>query len=564
MTTRRLLGLSVLSLGLAVAACGKGDSTTQPVADHLARLVPADAFVFVHVANPKALEGEARALVASVDPKSAGDIRIDKVVADMFGPAAAHVDLTKPLGIAVSLAPNQKDEPLPTFVFAVTDVEAFKKAMSGGRGTPPLAFSGSYVAISQVPGHQAGDVPAIAKTTPAGDVGARVDLAQLVSRFGPQIEEGLNELSARAMNQPRQPGVPDLSGMLEGIQGFAKQFLDSAETLELGASIEGTRVDLALKFTAKAGSALAKATPASAELAALAGHLPDAPLYVLLSMDWNELMDAFQPFMESMTASMPPAMQESFGRQMKVGREFYPLMGREMAVSMAAPKDGLAFVMVANAKDANAYLAKMDEMWSTDLLTGAADMGVTMSKGETATVSGVSVRSYRMDFDFEKLMANRSGGRDLPPEAKAMADKMLSTLFGKEGVVVRVAAVGNRIAMTFGGGQEAIAKVIASLASGKGKTPPALAAAIDKAGGKPSFLVNVEVRALVGQILDLARAAAPPKEASDIPTVPAGGPIPILLFGTGDGRVYSGGLSLEMGELARLVEVFAKPGRRPR
>ena len=69
-----------------------------------------------------------------------------------------------------------------------------------------------------------------------------------------------------------------------------------------------------------------------------------------------------------------------------------------------------------------------------------------------------------------------------------------------------------------------------------------------------SFMLHLDLRALIGGALSLVREIAPEKAKDEIPSVPAGGPVPITVAATAEGRTYVGRLSVDVKAIADMIK----------
>ncbi len=580
MKPMRWLCVAIVATALIASGCGKdaGPTTgpaglkTSVISNDLGKLVPQDAVAMLYVASPDDFQTKLRALISEFDEGAAAEVDITQIGAQMLPGASQFWDRSKAFAIAVSLPPGGGD-PMEavvsgqglTMVFPMTDVESAKTGMEAQfNAAPPdqrpqVRTSGSYLAFSGSPTTEWGDsAPEIAKRVPAGDIALRINLGALVTKFRKEIDgmlEGMDEMFAEMPAAPGQD-MEALGGMLEGMTGWVKDFINSAEMFELGAGLDGGAADILVGFTAKKGSKLDIAATDSGNLAAIAAHLPDGfPVHLLMRIEYGKLMQWMQPLMDSAFSEMPEETRKQWKAYMDKAMDLGKLLGPNFAMAFAMGDNGMQMVQVADVKDAEAYKARM-----TELLESSSEMpGFAISKGQGTMISGIQVDEYDIKLDMKSLMESMGGqAGQMPPEAEEIFDKIMPRLFGGETLKMHLAFVGGHVLTTMGDTAH-MESMITSLSKGKGSASASLAKAIAKAGGKPTFLVEAELRSLIGQIMrfagDLAKDMAP---GETVPQVPEGKPIPAVIWGAHEGRHYAGGLSIDVVGIAELVKAMSK------
>ncbi|MDJ0521711.1 MAG: hypothetical protein QNJ90_06505 [Planctomycetota bacterium] len=542
-----------------------------PVPSELAALVPTNAMALVYVKAPGELEGKVKELMGQIDPEMAEQVQLEAMVGQMLMGAGQHWDPSKPMAIAVPLpGPEQDMEEAfegVAMIFGMKDAEAakaemekaFEKQMEGvpekyrpkPEDRPQFMVSGNYLTMSRGAAGKRGGA-SIAATAPEGDLALRIDLAAIVGRFRKDIDEGLKEMeSGLDENLDRMPpGMESLGGMFETLAGFAKDFVNSAETLDISASIDGGSVELAFGFVAKQGSALDKPGHDHSGLAALAAHLPaDLPINLLMSLDIGSMMEWLKPLMEAGMEDMPEDARAKYAQYIAESTEMSKLLGPNWALGMTMSDKGMHMVQVADSKDAKTYIERAGKLFSDDMIGGIP--GFDAKKGEITKIAGIDVHAYQLSFDLEAMMKLQDPNAKMPPEMLSKMNGFMETLFGKDGMTMHMAAVQGKLLFTMGG-TERMAAAIESVSKGGGKAPPALQKGLDKTGGKPTFLLNVDVREIVKQIMPLVADIAD----EEMPAVPAGAPIPIMVWGKHDGRVYGGGLQVDVGGIVQMVKAM--------
>jgi len=454
-----------------------------------------------------------------------------------------------------------------TMIFGMKDAAAAKKAMEEAfekqmadvpekyrpkpEERPTFTVSGSYLTMSRGPAGARGGAR-IAATAPEGDVGLRVDLGAIVARYRSDIDKGMAEME-KGMSQGMgnlPPSAASFGNMFKGLAEGIKDLVNSAETLDVGVSVDGGHVELAVGFVAKEGSKLDKQGHDHAGLASMAAHLPQGmPLNLLMSIDMGSMMTWLKPLMEAGMEQMPEADKAKFKAYIDETMEMSKLLGPNMAASVSLGDKGIELVEIVECKDAATYIARVDKLFASDVL--AAIPGFGGKKTGTTKVAGVDVHSYALTLDMQKMMEGQGAGKELPPEMLEKMSGMMQQLFGEDGITFHMAAVDNLMVVTMGG-TDRLAAGIESIRKGDAKAPAALQAGLDRAGGTPTFLMQMDVRALARQIMGMVRGMMD----KELPEVPAGAPIPVLVWGKHDGRVYGGGLKVDVGGIVDMAKAM--------
>ena len=545
-----------------------GAGTAAPADTDLAHLVPQDAFGVLYVPSIDALDAKVKAIVGSIDADAAKSAPVADALQGMFGPAFEQVDLSGPIAIAISPGDGEKAPPAPTFIVAVRDGAAAKRAFGEPQpGQPVPVLRGRFLALSTSPGFAPGfKASALLDGLPAGDLAVRIDLARAVATFRTQIDgmfDRVRDADLGTTGPGASPRPPSAAGSAEAMKSTIaaiQEFLNSAERLDLGIRLEGTVANLDVVYTAKEGGRTVPS--ADVDLAGLAACLPkEYPIAGLISIRFEDLMKWSSSLMEATIAAMPEASRDAFRKMMAQSMEMYALLDPGMAMGMSMGASGIEGVGVSSAKDPKALLAKMDDMLKGEAYRSMAEgMGSRIETLPTTTVDGVEVRGLKMTFDWAKVLEAGAQGK-ADPRVTDGVKRQMESVFGADGMKVRTSVVGKRILYTFGGDDALMAGVIAAAKDPARKGSPELSKALAKLGGKPSFLVRIELRAFLEGLagfMQTMRARDGAQGVVEGPRVPAGAPVPLLVFGAADGRVYRGGLSVDVAGAAALVKSMSK------
>ncbi len=550
---------------------GKPARVAAVVADDLGRLVPADAVGVVYVPSLDALEAKWKTIVGAVDSDAASEVSVGKMLENLAGPAAGQVDRSRPAAVAFTLGAGPKPKPSFTIILPVLDGAAAKAAFGEvPPGKPAPVVLGKYLALSESPDVKpAATASALVKDLPAGDVTARVDLARVIGAYRDKIDEAMGQMGERAGGSDRPgapPGLASAREMMKGLTEVLKTLLDSAERLDLTVRVEGTTADLDIAFTAKAGSALDRPKSARGDVASVAAALPrDYPIVALVGVSMAELGEWANSLSDAYFMAVPEQQRAALKKMMARSNEMYALLGNEAAVGLSLGAAGIEEAVVMSAKDPKAFLAKMDEAMKGEYAAALAEMGMAFEPLPVTTTAGVEVRGWAMKFDWVKMMA--ASGQEVAQDSTMLErmQKSVESVFGPGGFRMRMAIVGDRIVAVAGGADDLMEKAITA-AKSPGKPPASLSRALAKAGERPSFVVSLDLRETIADLLGFVAKMMPEEGGREMPTLPSGGPVPVAVYGTGAGREYWGGLSVDVGAAASLVKSLLEqvsPKREP-
>jgi hypothetical protein len=492
------------------------------VSSDLASLVPNDAFAMLYAPSLDGLAAKVRNVVGLFDADAAAQMNVDAMLADApppLAPIVRRLDRTRPLAIVVS-RPQGEGVPF-SFVVPVSDTEGLQKEM----GSANVAVNGGYALVSQRGPVPHGQSP-LAKTAPAGDLAVRVNLASAAEIFRSEIDAGLSGVA-------RDAGPA--GGALEGIFGGVRKFVDSAEWLDVGLKIDGTRVSIDGEFRAKEGSALSKGFGSKGDMGEAVARLPkDFPVALAMSFDLTTLLDFQAQMMEALFSQLDAETRAPLEQMMAKSREMTAHMGDVHAMGFGMGGEGLEAAFVSTAKDAKAAIAKMREAYGT-----FPDMGPEMPTFELlppANLDGTEVHEVRFG---------------MPPEV----EQGMSVVAGPGGLRMRVAAVGDKW-LVGGLGPQALTQQTIASAKSPSKAAKALADFASAVGGKPTLLVRVDGRELARQVTDRLRTLS--SNPAEVPQIPSGAPALFTVHLTSEGRVYRGGLSVELAAWKEVVETVMR------
>jgi general secretion pathway protein G len=546
--------------GAQPAAQSSNASSAPQVSDAhsaIARLVPADAVCIIQVPSIDALAKAVNALMHAAEPEAKEELEIDMILGMLEIPGdAALIDHKKPMAMCFSLD-AERFEPVPTFILPVTSPDEFLKSLPqpdetpSPDGTPPPAKPvtlGNYVGVTELPKYAVAEKPrSLAESLMPGVVSARLDLERIFEITRPMIEPML-EQGEEAMASASSSAVPglDTQALAKGYMDGFRTFMDSAETLDLAASMQGDRADISVAFTALEKSALAEfGSKEKSGVESLSKFLdPEASFSAVLGMDMASIAKKFEPILTSMLAAYPEPMRASFNASMASISQIYPLLGSGLATSFDFSPTGLRGTCYFHPKDPKAVIDLYTKIFKEMKMPGVVIQGP-----DAITVDGLALTTFNVTADPKAIAATM--GEKADPAATGQLEAMMKQIYGENGMRVAFGAKGDELVQVFGGDEAYMHRALAVFKDGGHKLPPDLAPLLARISGtNPCFMARIDMARLVGEVMLLAFAPGP---AAGTPAAnPASAPL--TLYGGVAGRVWSGGASWDMARVAAAMK----------
>jgi len=536
---------TLLFLAAVVAACSQqekpkptapaaGIARMAPAGDaaSIASLVPTDAAFLLRISSVEKLEEITNRLRTELPmPLPRGEL-LPQLTA-MMGLDPAAVKRDRPIFLSANL--GEKDAPPRfTLIAPVQDPGAIAKAHAGRS-----AVAAEYVALSQLAEYEAGGSP-LASGILAGDLSSRLDLVRVVSTYRAEIEEGLQGFEEGVATGLRR-GLPSFepAEMTARISDWLRKLVDSAETLDALVNHKEGFFDLQFALTARETSPLAQAAArAKSELVALGRCLPpDMPVTMLLHLDIAAMNDLFLPLLSALMEKRPAEERQAMEDHVRRMSEAAELLSDDWAMALDFGRNGMRAAMVGGARDAQAYLAAYRDMLQTPAL---GHMGMAFRSEGSRKVAGTTVERMRMTIDVQKYM-EFLGMEELDAEVMGSTSAALALMLGEDGLAFELAAQKERLFISVGGSQ------IMDHMLAPDEPPAWLEGTAAAIGGELGFLVRLEVRGCARGVSEMMAQLTPGMPAK---AYPDGKDLPVVLYGSVDGRVYRGGLTCNLAELA--------------
>jgi hypothetical protein len=278
--------------------------------------------------------------------------------------------------------------------------------------------------------------------------GLAVDMDQVMARYGEEIMGGISQFEQLAGSQQ----MPELYQMMmsmyvEGVSAVLDQSKTAFVTADLSDGVLGIDVGMTAKTGTEAAKLIASSGAAPASLLGLFTKPGFLAAEVHLSPE--AISTLYMPFVDLFA---PMLDEETVGILRK------SLTCWDSVAYSIGLADGLSFSAVMHLTDAEAYAETMDgtEELTTrlfdemlpDLLAeaggGVPPISFDFREDEGFTHEGTEVRSWSLGVTI-------AGGRELPPEAVALRNRLL----GGERLVFHSAAVGDHAVMAMGPGAKA-------------------------------------------------------------------------------------------------------------
>jgi hypothetical protein len=513
----------------------------------LADLVPANTVAFVQSPSLERAAQFVGRMMQAFGPPGGPEIDAAKLLSLVEVPGdASAVDSTRPVGLCLLLDEGAGAEPLPAFLIPALDADKYLKSIAAsGSGMQGVA-KGGYVCVGLGGAPELPSSPAaIAKGLPEGELSARIDVGRLIEQFREPIDQGLNRIEeeAGAVSGATAGGIdpkPMLGAYVDGI----RDIVDSAETLDLALHLEGDELELGFALTNAEGSALASfGSKEKTGVRALTGLLDEEACFsMLMGMDLAAMTKRFQPFLDTLPNVYPEALRPAMKQLLDHVADFYGFMGTAQAASMDFTGSGMRYRIYSQGGDSQKLLdvyRKLDEVLP----------GLGLTPIPEREVAGVKVNGLRLKLDIAALI-KQFYGKDFPHKEDPQLDTMMEKMFGKDGLAIQVASKSGVSMLVLGGDDEYLGASIAKLSS-KSAPPAYLARALAQVGDlNPCLIVRYDLGRMIDGMKDLMSSIAP-DAAVGLSLFPIA--LSPMLWGGVDGRVWRGGLSTNLSEIAALV-----------
>jgi len=573
--------LAVLSLGLSLIVPGCSGPKEEAAKSGKAAAAPSskrdakDRFEELRETMCEAVSqvpADAAVAVTFRSPRAVVDGLNDTCGPELASMAAVPLTLLPPgafeMGGPVVFVLLMQDGPLPVFVMSTKEprllvgeaVEEDIVKMKVGKIDLHVLKMGEWAAF--------GDLESVRAYKKAKAQPLAVDQA-----MGDRIAENLvwlyvNAKPLAALAKPMLRGMKQEAGQknagkppsseMKAIQ-WLEDLLNQLKTAEIGYANEDGRILVRGRLTLADSAPLLAIAKAAKPIEAYDGALPETDKFLLASwanIDYAQATPQVKAFLRPVmdlvmeklgeataapagapaqgVANPMAALRQAIDEQWALADEYGAAMGNRAAVLMEMPERGKAFYRFTETfdlKDSAKYRVLLKKSADSteklfDALVGAApkdkaapklDMNFEY-KADAETIEGLSVDLMTMKFAMQP-------GPGVPPEVGRIANAFSETLYGREGLVMRMAVCDNR-ALAVTGEPELMARAIKRQRGKVGdlvKQAP-IAAALARAPKGASFvtLVSCPACAYAADVLvdEAMLAALPPERQKALKQIP--------------------------------------------
>lgn len=497
----------------ALCAALAAFSVSAVAADAPLSQFSADTDVVVRIKAPKATIEKVASFVDKVQPGFGAQVRnfAPMIGALVQNPAMTEVSQTKDWYIAVFM--NGQEEPSVMFAVPTTDADAAKAAL-GENFSSTVAGEWLYYSEDEevLPDSPSADdtISAVMRGEPAatfdrGDIGVFVNVAGLTEQYADQLEAVKQQIPAvlEQVAQQQQASGMDAEQMLavqKQMLEYVFQGVEDAEQLTVIVNFtdDAITVEDYFSFAKDSTSASALADQPTSDFKNAALMPSDAVAVFGASGNMEKIME-WGMKMSSMTPGQSEEARKAaadFVAGMK-DVKFGSIVG---SLSLGAPESGMIrSVSITEVNPAATYKELARKV--------AAEMGTVEANGikQTTKIEADAETYGSTKADIVTVTMEADEGN---PQA-AMAQQMISMIFGPAGMQSRVAYLSDKVVTSFGGGKAAMEEALKKVSAGatSTQTSPHRKGLI----ASPNVLFLIDVPGLAMQGL---------KAASQIPGLP--------------------------------------------
>lgn len=534
----------VVALGLALGSANVAPAHAAALPPALVRLIPADPIAVVVAPSIDEFTRDVRSLIALFDEETAANFDPVTMLGDDMARFAAVVDLTRPLALAVRLAPGAP-MPLISTVLPLRDPSLDLEGFRARTGMEALAVRDGHVVVGSDTYYEPGETnPALILDLPDADLAARLDLRSLFEQMGPMLDMVISMAFApsvpdSAADDGAAPGAApplDVDEVLE----LVATIRDGMRTIELAVDVDGVMVELHTGVDLDPDGPLALGEQPSREAAIdLLRRLPEQPG----SIGYMASAIGLDPFMELFERAARLASDASGGESV------YSVMGPSGAFHdqvMEVIGDLYAPYWEPNAwtlgsEDGRILAAGIIEsatpqMLVDDLFLAMSSLQTTGFRVEREAGSGSAgedVRRYRVDYDLGALLDQVS------PEGRSAADEeqiqAISDWLDTVVPVIDVATRPGQVLVATAYDEHSGMEALRARAAEPGDIPAAMAEVVEWAGPQARGWMHLDLTRLLalisGLLADLPQSEddrfemPTPEALASLPAMPVRGAV---------------------------------------
>jgi hypothetical protein len=515
-TMRSLTPVFILAALQAVSPAQEERAPLLPLAqvapsglpDAALKLLPKGTVVVVVLSSVDEVEGVAKKLIASAQPGMEETISLEPALGPIVQ-MGVSLDRKRPILLALALPPAPEAQPTPTFIVPVADVAATRAALDEHGAGEAVVWGDGYLGMGMAGPYETGAAPAFLGVLPRGQAKVAADLAAIVDFYKPLIEQGLDELAGLGEMLGGAGEMAEIATTMIGdVVQFVRTFAAEAGMLGLGIGSDGARADCDVVVQPRPGKTLSLASAFG--LSDLKALLPAIRSDDCLALAGSLDLARFWAWYERIFAIALAALEGEDAQTMKAFLErIRPMMhgiGPGMAAGMSLGRGGLRMTAAYDCADPAAYVTAMRSMLEAPFM---AEMGMKLVAIEEIQVAERAATRLRVAIDAEKFsgMSVAGIGEAQLAEIREMQSRILQAMFGGETLDFTMIGLDKRLTMTMAPDSGALAGAIAALAEGKASLPAAFSQLLARAGSRPGFVLDVDLRATVSQILEVMKAS---------------------------------------------------------
>jgi general secretion pathway protein G len=235
-------------------------------------------------------------------------------------------------------------------------------------------------------------------------------------------------------------------------------------------------------------------------------------------------------------------------------KEAYALIGPGFSANIDMPATGLREAIYFHVKDGKGVVDRF-----TKLFQALKMPGVSIRGPESASIDGLDVAEFHVDFDSKAIVA-MIGDKTAAVPAPDL-DKLMTRILGSGALRVAYAVKDEELVQVIGGDDAYLHRSIAAMSAGGHKLPSDVQSMLERmSASNPCMVGQVDFARYLEAIMDVMAVMVPegqaPKKLS-LPSTPS-----LFYFGI-DGRVWRGGESFDLARVASAVQQISKQSPTP-
>lgn len=550
---------------------------TMTVPAAMGPLIPEGAVALVYMSSID----EAERSLLELRPESPSDSsRIDLAgtISERLQIPVESIDRKRPVALVVSLVDLGRPIPMPTVILPVRNEREALEQLGARAGKPEPLGNRGWVGVPLLAGYERGTgTPPIAKDLQAGVFAVRLQTDRILEVAQPYIDAALKSVLAKAAAE--ETGAHGDSTKLRAMQArtaaaLAEQVLDllrASETLDCGIRIREGNLAVAYKMATTPESRNVAATAERAQgLAELARCLPDDyPVMGLVAMEFAKPLafykNLYSGVLDETMREVPEPFRDYTRSMMEQSVELYQLTDDQMFHAMRFSDSGTEIIQVFATQNAAKFVEECRKIFGFELLESAG-LG-QVEPEEPVVVDGVEIQGLRVHLDIEKLMKLHGTTAETAPDsarAAAFTKYFVKAMLGGETMIVRFAAVGDKVLVVTHPERGVIEGCIAALKRSSGGVPPSLRTVQRLAKDPLCFWARADIRDLLLPMLEAAPPDSSGSEEFDLRAeLAAMEALPVTAYMTAGHQAYQGAFNMDVESFVTFAKLLGKDPASP-